>query len=55
MIRESTSLMATNFKFDILLKIIAELLQLAMCLFRMSRFVFKEPRVPTEASDYHFN
>ena len=42
-IGESNSVMATNLKFDILLKIIVKLLQLAICLFRMTKYVFKKP------------
>jgi hypothetical protein len=38
-IRESISVMATTLNFYILLKIIANLLQLATYLFRMTRFV----------------
>ena len=45
-IRESISVMSTNFKFYILLKIIAKLLQLAICLILMTRFVFQKLSVP---------
>jgi hypothetical protein len=45
-IRESISVITTNLKFDILLKIIAELLQLPICLFLMTRFVIKKISVP---------
>ena len=53
--RESISVMTTNLKFDILLKIIAKLLQLAIFLFRTTRFVFKKPPVPTKRVTIIFN
>jgi len=42
--RKSISVMATNLKFDILLKIIAELLQLAVMFISYDKiYVFKKP------------